>query len=320
MVSGESRTGLRIGVTGTFIRDHTVPLAGEPYDNIGGLYYSLACLGALAGPNVQIVPVARVGDDLYERVVELLRPFATVDPSHLVRDEKPNTRVELHYTSAHDRFEITTQRMAPLRWSEVEVLRDSDVILVNMITGTDITRAAMERLAAAAEGWVYLDFHSLAYAVDDAGRRTLMRPRDWRDWVACAGGLQVNQEEASILCDAAPGLSAVRTFGESVTADLVQVCNVTAGAMGSHLFWRDEGAVRYRLVPAARPPRVVDVVGCGDAFAAGFVLEYLRSRDAVGATRKANRVAAANCTYAGSSGALKLARIAQSLGGDHEEA
>ncbi len=314
MAEQKKASTLKIGVVGTFICDHTVPYRGQPYDSLGGIFYSLAILGALAQDDVEIVPVARVGHDIYDQVLETMRLYPRVSCDHLIRSDHANTRVELRYVSEYERTETTTERMAPLEWPEVQVLADCDAILVNMITGTDLSLAALRNLAAAGRAWIYLDFHSLAYAIDEDGRRRLQRPPDWHEWLECAGGVQVNEAEAAVLAGSPSSEAAVTEFGERVTAEMVDVCNVTAGARGSHLFWRENGRVRYAWISAVRLPRVVDVVGCGDAFAAGFVFTYARTGDALEAARQANRTAAANCTYPGTSGVRELRRTLLQLG------
>jgi sugar/nucleoside kinase (ribokinase family) len=45
--------------------------------------------------------------------------------------------------------------------------------------------------------------------------------------------------------------------------------------------------------------RVYDTTGCGDIFGAGFVAEYLRTRNPVNAARNGNRLAAARCRKKG---------------------
>jgi sugar/nucleoside kinase (ribokinase family) len=51
---------------------------------------------------------------------------------------------------------------------------------------------------------------------------------------------------------------------------------------------------------------VVDIIGCGDAFAAGYVVKYFATRDVFKSTKFASKVAAINCTFMGSSGAQEI--------------
>ena len=77
------------------------------------------------------------------------------------------------------------------------------------------------------------------------------------------------------------------------------VCVITRGPLGPVTVYRkDREPVAY-VIPSEPAGDVVDTTGCGDAFAAGFVVEYAASNDPVGATRLANRVAGVNCTVAG---------------------
>lgn len=88
-------------------------------------------------------------------------------------------------------------------------------------------------------------------------------------------------------------------FGRSVTALGPTVCVITRGPLGPVTVYRSDRETRAIAIPSEPVRDVVDTTGCGDAFAAGFVVEYAASKDPVGATRLANRVASVNCTVAG---------------------
>jgi sugar/nucleoside kinase (ribokinase family) len=53
----------------------------------------------------------------------------------------------------------------------------------------------------------------------------------------------------------------------------------------------------------------VDVVGCGDAYEAAFVLDYIKNGDIEAAGKTANLVAAMNCTFVGSSRIAEIKQI-----------
>ena len=88
-------------------------------------------------------------------------------------------------------------------------------------------------------------------------------------------------------------------FGRSITALGPSVCITTRGALGPVTVYREDDIIKSVVIPSEPVREVVDTTGCGDAFAAGFVTEYLVSKDPARATRLANRVASVNCTVAG---------------------
>ena len=88
-------------------------------------------------------------------------------------------------------------------------------------------------------------------------------------------------------------------FGRSVTALGPSVCVITRGPLGPVTVYRKNRESEALVIPSEPAGDVVDTTGCGDAFAAGFVVEFPATKDPVGATRLANRVASVNCTVAG---------------------
>lgn len=88
-------------------------------------------------------------------------------------------------------------------------------------------------------------------------------------------------------------------FGRSITALGPAVCITTRGGLGPITVYREDDEATVCAIPSAPVREMVDTTGCGDAFAAGFVIEYLTSKDPDRATRLANRVASVNCTVAG---------------------
>lgn len=88
-------------------------------------------------------------------------------------------------------------------------------------------------------------------------------------------------------------------FGRSVISLGPSVCVITRGPLGPVTVYRKDGEAKAFAIPSEPVRDVIDTTGCGDAFAAGFVTEFAATKDPVGATRLANRVASVNCTVAG---------------------
>lgn len=88
-------------------------------------------------------------------------------------------------------------------------------------------------------------------------------------------------------------------FGRSVISLGPSVCVITRGPLGPVTVYRADPEIKAIAIPSEPVLEVVDTTGCGDAFAAGFVVEYAATKDPAGATCLANRVASVNCTVAG---------------------
>jgi sugar/nucleoside kinase (ribokinase family) len=294
----------RIGVIGTFIRDTIVTLDGRMVESIGGLYHTMAYLACLIEADTLVQPLCYVGNDFYETVRDALKRLSTnILFDGLLRVPQPNTQVTLTYRSRETRDEITSATMPPIGAAEIAAIAECDAVLVNLISGDDVTLEALAALRKSRPSpLIYLDLHSLALGIDTTGKRYYRAIPNWREWLAACNILQVNEGEAATLagekgqCTHADLLS----FGKYLAGELVTACHITLGSNGSLLFYRHAGGVRYEHCRPYDVPQVVDIIGCGDAFGAAFLAHFLRMPDFSTATHFANRVAALNCTYMGS--------------------
>ena len=138
---------------------------------------------------------------------------------------------------------------------------------------------------------------------------------DWRRWIEMFDVVQMNEVEARLLAGTDHETAAAGgpggpgglleaegdfiAFGRSVISLGPSVCVITRGPLGPVTVYRNDREPAAFAIPSEPVRGVVDTTGCGDAFAAGFVTEYVTSKDPVSATRLANRVASVNCTVAG---------------------
>ncbi len=294
----------RIGVIGTFIRDTIVTLDGRTVESIGGLYHTMAYLACLVEADTFVQPLCHVGDDFYETVRDALKRLSAnilFDSMHRV--SQPNTQVTLTYRSRETRDEVTSATMPPITAAEIATAAECDAVLINLISGDDVTLEALTALRKSRHSpLIYLDLHSLALGIDATGKRYYRTIPNWREWLAACNILQVNEREAVTLagCQEQFTREDLLSFGKYLASELVTVCHITLGGTGSLLFYRHEGDVRYEHCQPYEVPEVVDIIGCGDAFGAAFLVNFLRTRDFSAATYFANKVAGLNCTFMGS--------------------
>ena len=283
----------RLGVLGTLVRD-TIrhPGAPGPVEAWGGVAYALVALDAVLPPAWTVVPLVKVGGDLYDEGAAYLRSFSRVgDPSFLQRVPEANNRVELVYSTPSDRTETLTGGVPGWSAAEMsEVLPVLDALYVNFIAGWELDLAGARRVRAASRGPTYADLHSLFMDIDADGRR---RPRQLaaaEDWARCFDTVQMNRDEFALFGgdDGEPWAAAAWALAGGAGTIVV-----THGADGVELMTATNGtgpARRHRL-PVPDGPAPGDPTGCGDIWGATYFAHTLGGDDPVVAATKANRMA-----------------------------
>jgi len=296
----------RLGVIGTFIRDTIVTLDGKTVESIGGLYHTMAYLAHLVEASTEIQPLCHVGDDFYDALRERLARFnKKILFNTLHRMQRTNTQVKLIYRAPETRDEVTSPTMPPITVEEIAALAGCEAVLVNLISGDDITLEALRILRKLNPSpLIYLDLHSLALGIDEAGRRYYRGIADGPEWVAACDILQMNEREAATLAGVVDNQVThddLKKLGRRLVAEELMACHITLGSAGSLLFYRNkENEVCDEHCHPLQVSPVIDVIGCGDAFGAAFVAQFMRTKNFSAATHFANKVAGLNCTFMGS--------------------
>lgn len=292
-------SGPEIGVIGTINRDTIHRADGSTVTSWGGLLYSLKYLSERGRGT--IVPVVNAGRDGYDRIMEILGRFPRINRSLVRSVEAVNNHCFLHYADQAHKCELLAGGVPPLTWLRVKPLLTADLILINFISGRDIGLTTLEKLRRSYPGPIYMDIHSLTLGRKKAAggfHRFLRRPRYWQRYAACADILQMNRIEFELLSG--------RPLSETNAVDFVrrhlprvQCLLVTLGREGVLVASRTDGRLRVLRVPVREVKHPYDTTGCGDIFAAGFILEYLRTHDVVASARRGNILAASRCRLPG---------------------
>ncbi|MDE2874553.1 MAG: carbohydrate kinase family protein [Gemmatimonadota bacterium] len=283
----------RLGVLGTLVRD-TIHRYGSdrPAEGWGGIAYSLVAFDAVAPPGWTLVPLVKVGGDLYDDATAWLCSFSRVgDSAFVLRVPEPNNRVELVYSTPSDRTETLTGGVPGWSAAEMgEALPALDALYVNFIAGWELDLAAARRVRAVFRGPTYADLHSLFMDIGADGRR---RPRPLADaeaWARCFDTVQMNRDEFALFGGDAgdPWAAAVWAL-----AGRTGTIAVTHGDDGVELMTTAArtGPPRHHRLPVPDGPAPGDPTGCGDIWGAAFFAGTLGGDDPIVAATKANRMA-----------------------------
>ena len=275
--------------------------ARAPVRAWGGIAYALAALDAALPPGWTLVPLVKIGGDLYGEGAAYLGSFSRVgDPSFLRRVPEANNRVELVYSNPSDRTEILTGGVPGWSVAELEeVLPVLDALYVNFIAGWELDLDGARHVRRELGGPTYADLHSLFMGVDADGRRCPRPLDDAGHWARCFDTVQMNRHEFALFAGDAGQQWAAALWALAGRAGTIVV---THGADGVELMTTTgaTGPPAHHRLPVPDGPAPGDPTGCGDIWGATYFAHTLGGNDPVVAATNASRMARSKL---GSSGA-----------------
>jgi len=283
----------KIAIIGSINRDEVWDEHGNQRRGWGGILYNIATLSRFAPPRTTIRPVARLGSDARVPVGTWLRNLPKVDLSALVPLERRGNLCRMRYVDADRREEKLLHRVPPLPYQALRPALLADTILVNFISGNDITIAALEQCRREFRGTIYMDIHSYLLGRRRDASRFARRPSGWQRIISCADVLQMNEIEFATLTGRSAEPQSVRAWADDVLTSLRSQCLlVTLGAVGAFCATRARGKWQLRRFHAGRRPRGMDPTGCGDTFSGLWLSAWLKGHGPLACTRAAAHGAA----------------------------
>jgi sugar/nucleoside kinase (ribokinase family) len=301
---------MKILVVGHLCFDVIHPVDGPEVESYGGIYYTVATLARLMGPLDTVVPVFGVHKADHPALVEHFKHFPNVNTSGIFKFDEPTNRVHLFYKDNQNRVECSRDIARPIPFEKLQRFLSVDGVLVNMISGFDLTLETLDqlRLAIRSNGAVtHFDFHSLTLGVKDGFERFRRPLDDWRRWAFMMDTVQLNEEEIAGLPPET--MTERQTAGHLLTLGVKGVV-VTKGARGATLYMNSHKRIVHEEFAGVTVDHPRDSTGCGDVFGAALHLKYAQTKDLQVATAYANRVAAAKVGSVGVEGLRRLGEVA----------
>ncbi|MEE9432595.1 MAG: PfkB family carbohydrate kinase [Melioribacteraceae bacterium] len=232
----------------------------------GGIYYST--LGALQ--------IGKFIDEIYLITNYSLKHkelFGSVfDKVNLTLSKSgrniPTVNLKIYKDKERDeKYSLITQKIKlPLEIS----LNKYDGILVNMISGFEITIGHLEIIRKYYFGPIYLDIHSLSRGIDENNNRKFRQIPSVKRWLDCADIVQCNESELLTICES----NVEQEIVNFVFRRRPRLFIITRANRGATLYtdFADRDKEKFDVVPIKVTAK--NSVGCGDIFGATFLSYY----------------------------------------------
>ncbi|MCJ7508920.1 MAG: carbohydrate kinase family protein [candidate division Zixibacteria bacterium] len=301
----------KITVIGSITQDIINLPNGKQTKSFGGIFYNLLTLSYLNPQNAKTCPICNLGENIYEKVIPLLRKRKNIITRGVRKSRGENNEVHLFCRKSGKRKEFLLSLVPPLNFSQIKPYLNSDLILVNFISGFDLSLKILEKIRASTTKPVYIDIHSLSLGIKKNGERFPKKPKLWKRYIKCADMLQMNGEEFSILSGRkVKNINQIRVWAEKILKLGPKVFIITLGKKGAFMMYRKEDKAEYYFSQNGTD-EVVDTVGCGDVFTSAFITSYLQTRNLKSSLDFANKVASFKSTFSGTGNLRELSRFAR---------
>ncbi len=278
---------MKILIIGHSVEDH-IHQGNKETIKPGGIYYSALGMSKIISAQDEIHLVtdlqrssAHLFSDVYDKILTINFCWVNEIPKvHLIiHDEEERTEC---YENISKNLDI-----------DLSMLNGFDGILINMITGYDITLEQLKEIRRNFTGLIYLDVHSLSRGITENKTRVFRPINNFNDWAFCADFIQANQFEVKTLSNREDELG----ISKEILKHKTQAIVVTKGESGAVVYFKTNETVE-QLSVSAEKVNTVNKVGCGDIFGSVFFYTYLKTKNIeeslVAANSAAGKSAATN--------------------------
>lgn len=249
----------------------------------GGVYYSTLGFLSCCNPADRLLLLTGWNS---KRFSLFKRLYSKIDLS-LSEEILDMPEVFLQTSGKTERREVYKNIAGNLSFAKLENLSRFDGILINMITGFDISLEQIKWLRKNYSGLIYLDIHTLSRGLDEKGNREFRLIPNAEEWLACVDILQCNETELKTIYN----VEKEELAAEWIIGKGIKTLIITKAEKGSAAYFKNEGGIEFWKINGEKIT-AKNKIGCGDIFGATFFSSYIRSRDSILSLEFANHAGA----------------------------
>lgn len=251
---------------------------------------NIACLGSKTGF------VGMIGKDIFGSLVENSLSEKGVDTSMLIKSDKSSTGATICLNYNEDRANVTYQgAMDIMSFEDIDKTifnKTKHIHLSSVFMQSGIKRDLLEILK-------YAKQNNVTTSLDTQWDPNEKWDMDYEEILPYVNIFLPNETELKFLTKSETLEEAIKKI-----EPFINVCVVKRGRKGSILLQKGVEPVE---IDACLNDQVVDAIGAGDSFNAGFIHAFVKGAAAVDAQINGNLTGAVNTTAAGGTGAFTSA-------------
>ena len=253
----------------------------------GGIFYTTAALANIveSKDNIYVcTTIDKINEKLFSPVFKKIKPNYISYSANI-------PIVKLNIYDNKERAETYENVSGNLQFN-ISNLNRFDGILINMVTGFDLSLKQLKEIRKNYNGIIYFDVHTFSRGLNSEMKRSFRKITDFKEWAKCVDIIQANELEVKTLSS--------KTNEEEIASEIigygVKQLIVTKGNKGTKVYFLENIFLSSEEIPAL-DVKPVNKVGCGDVFGAVYFYNYIRNKNLIEALTLANIAAGASTTY-----------------------
>ena len=273
---------MKILLIGHSIIDHFEGLEAKE-SKPGGIFYSTIGINSIIKKKDQIFLLTCWNKKSFH-LFEKLYSKVNLDFSNEIED-LPS--VLLKTSGSEEREEVYKNMAENLSIEKIADWNKYSGILINMITGFDISLDQLRFIREKFNGPIYFDVHTLSRGTDENLRRDFRLIPNVNEWLSCIDVLQCNENELKTIVQYKSEIESAKKILSMGPKILI----ITKGDDGAQVYSNINGDTNNYCSKGINIS-TKNKVGCGDIFGAVFFYTYISTNDIINSLNKANKAGA----------------------------
>jgi hypothetical protein len=254
----------------------------------GGLYYTSSALLNIKDKEDELYLITSIEEKRYHLFSKI---YDQLNIEYSIRGDGIVPIVRLNIFDNKEREE-KYERLGGTLQIPYDHLSSFDGILINMISGFDITLEQLREIRKNYSKPIYMDVHTLTRGVG----KNLERPQTiipgFSDWAECLDLIQVNQQELYSLYNENSEREIARQVLEAGAKCLI----ITKDDKGARIYYKENNELSSLMISAIKV-NAKNKVGCGDIFGAIFFYTFIKFGKIIKSLELANYAAGMITSY-----------------------